>query len=173
MQVIKQNEGTGPTVPKGSLVKVHYHGTFPDGKVFDSSVQRGEPFQFKVGVGQVIRAWDEGICQLQKGQKAKFIAPPEFAYGKQGAPGAIPPNATLHFDVEVLDFVAPAQLQVIKQNEGTGPVVPRGAHVKVHYHGTFPDGKVFDSSVQRGEPFEFQVGVGQVIRAWDEGICQL
>ena len=67
MQVIPQNQGTGPVVPKGSMVKVHYTGKFPDGRVFDSSVSRGKPLEFKVGVGQVIRGWDEGICQLQKG----------------------------------------------------------------------------------------------------------
>ena len=67
MQVIPQNQGTGPVVPKGSMVKVHYTGKFPNGQVFDSSVSRGKPLEFKVGVGQVIRGWDEGICQLQKG----------------------------------------------------------------------------------------------------------
>lgn len=91
-------------VPKGALVKVHYTGKFPDGRVFDSSVPRGEPLEFKVGVGNVIKGWDEGICQLTKGQKAVLICPPEFAYGARGAGGVIPPNATLHFDVEVIDF---------------------------------------------------------------------
>ena len=106
MQVIKLNEGSGPLVPKNSIVKVHYTGTFTDGKVFDSSVSRGTPLEFKVGVGQVIRGWDEGLQQLSKGQKAKLICPPEFAYGAQGAGGIIPPNATLHFEVEVMDFKA-------------------------------------------------------------------
>lgn len=86
------------------MVKVHYTGKFPDGRVFDSSVPRGQPFEFKVGAGNVIRGWDEGIIQLTKGQKAELICPPEFAYGARGAGGVIPPNATLHFDVEVIDF---------------------------------------------------------------------
>ena len=86
------------------MVKVHYTGSFPDGRVFDSSVSRGQPLEFKVGVGQVIRGWDEGICALQKGQKAKLICPPAFAYGDKGAGNVIPPNATLHFDVEVIDW---------------------------------------------------------------------
>ena len=85
-------------------MKVHYTGTFPDGRVFDSSVSRGEPLEFTVGVGQVIRGWDEGICQLQKGQKAKLICPPDYAYGSRGAGGVIPPGATLHFEVEVIDW---------------------------------------------------------------------
>jgi len=135
-------------VPRGAMVKVHYTGKFPDGRVFDSSVERGDPLEFKVGAGNVIRGWDDGICQLQKGQKATLICPPEYAYGKQGAGGVIPPNATLHFDVEVIDFYTISnELQVKKLNEGTGPTVPRGAMVKVHYTGMLSDGRVFDSSV--------------------------
>ncbi len=104
MQVNKLNTGSGEVVPRGAMVKVHYTGKFTDGRVFDSSVSRGVPLEFKVGVGQVIRGWDEGICQLQKGQKALLICPPEFAYGAAGAGNVIPPNSTLHFDVEVIDF---------------------------------------------------------------------
>ena len=104
MIVEKINEGTGPVVPKGTKVKVHYTGKLPDGSVFDSSVTRGEPLEFVVGIGQVIKGWDEGICQLQKGQKAILTCPPDYAYGPRGIPGAIPPNATLIFEVEVIDF---------------------------------------------------------------------
>ena len=75
------NEGTGPLVPQGSMVKVHYTGKFTDGRVFDSSVSRGKPLEFKIGVGQVIRGWDEGITKLQVGQKAEITCPPDFAYG--------------------------------------------------------------------------------------------
>ena len=104
LEVEKLNEGTGPVVPKGAMVKVHYTGKLLDGTVFDSSVTRGEPLEFKVGVGQVIRGWDEGICQLQKGQKAILTCPPHYAYGAQGAGDSIPPDATLTFEVEVVDF---------------------------------------------------------------------
>ena len=98
------NEANGPTVPKGATVKVHYTGKLEDGTVFDSSIPRKEPLEFKVGVGQVIRGWDEGICSLTKGQKAVITCPPEYAYGAQGAGDVIPPNATLIFEVEVVDF---------------------------------------------------------------------
>ena len=81
---------------------MHYTGTFPDGRVFDSSVHTGEPLEFKVGVGQVIRGWDEGITQLTKGQKARLICPPDYAYGDRGAGGVIPGGATLHFEVELI-----------------------------------------------------------------------
>ena len=103
-QVIKHNTCSGPTCPAGATVKVHYTGTFPDGRVFDSSVSRGEPLEFKVGMGQVIKGWDEGITQLQKGQKAKLICPPDYAYGSRGAGGVIPGGATLHFEVELIDW---------------------------------------------------------------------
>ena len=97
-------EGDGPNVPSGSRVKVHYTGKFPDGNVFDSSIPRGAPLEFTVGAQQVIRGWDEGLQQLKKGSKAKITCPPEYAYGAAGAGGVIPPNATLIFDVEVIDF---------------------------------------------------------------------
>jgi FKBP-type peptidyl-prolyl cis-trans isomerase len=83
---------------------VHYTGKFTDGRKFDSSYDRGEPLRFKVGLGQVIRCWDEGLQHLQKGQKAVLTCPPDYAYGPRGVPGAIPPNSTLLFDVEVVDF---------------------------------------------------------------------
>ena len=102
--VQKLNEGTGPTVPPGATVSVHYTGKLTNGTVFDSSVSRGQPLSFQVGVGQVIRGWDQGICQLQKGQKAILTCPPDYAYGAAGAGGVIPPNATLIFEVEVMDF---------------------------------------------------------------------
>lgn len=102
--VQKLNETTGPTVPKGAMVTVHYTGKLTNGKVFDSSVSRGQPFQFKVGVGMVIKGWDEGVTQLRKGEKAMITCPPEYAYGSRGAGGVIPPNATLIFEVEVIDF---------------------------------------------------------------------
>ena len=104
LEVQKLNEGTGPVCPSGSRVKVHYTGKFPDGRVFDSSVSRGQPLEFVVGAGQVIKGWDEGITQLQKGQKAILTCPPNYAYGSAGAGGVIPPNATLIFEVELIDF---------------------------------------------------------------------
>ena len=103
-KVEKLNEGTGPTCPSGAHVKIHYHGTLQDGSVFDSSVQRGDPFECQIGVGQVIKGWDEGVIQLQKGQKAKLTCPPDYAYGPNGYPPVIPPNATLTFEVELLEF---------------------------------------------------------------------
>ena len=83
---------------------MHYTGRLMDGTVFDSSRSRQRPFTFTLGVGMVIRGWDEGVKQMKKGQRAVITCPPEYAYGAYGAPPRIPPNATLQFDVEVLDY---------------------------------------------------------------------
>ena len=104
LEVVVTQEGHGDVCPSGSKVKVHYTGKLTDGKVFDSSVDRGTPFEFTVGVGQVIKGWDEGITQMKKGEKATLTIPSDLGYGARGAGGVIPPNATLIFDVELIDF---------------------------------------------------------------------
>jgi peptidylprolyl isomerase len=95
--------GTGHSPRVGKQVKVHYTGTLENGTKFDSSVDRGEPFSFTIGVGQVIAGWDEGVVTMRVGGKRKLIIPSQLGYGIAGAGGVIPPNATLIFDVELLD----------------------------------------------------------------------
>jgi peptidylprolyl isomerase len=95
--------GKGASPTAGKMVKVHYTGTLENGKKFDSSVDRNEPFSFVIGVGQVIRGWDEGVMTMKVGGKRKLIIPAKLGYGSRGAGGDIPPNATLLFDVELLD----------------------------------------------------------------------
>jgi FKBP-type peptidyl-prolyl cis-trans isomerase FkpA len=102
MKIEKIAVGNGPAAKRGESVTVHYTGWFTDGKKFDSSVDRKEPFQFVLGRGQVIAGWDEGVATMCVGDKVKLTIPPEKAYGAQGYPGAIPPNATLVFEVELL-----------------------------------------------------------------------
>jgi FKBP-type peptidyl-prolyl cis-trans isomerase len=96
--------GDGEEVERGDTVSVHYVGTLEDGTKFDSSRDRGEPFSFSVGAGQVIQGWDEGIPGIKVGGTRKLTIPPDLGYGKAGAPPAIPPNSTLIFEVEVLDI---------------------------------------------------------------------
>uniref|UniRef100_A0A646QE12 peptidylprolyl isomerase n=1 Tax=Hemiscolopendra marginata TaxID=943146 RepID=A0A646QE12_9MYRI len=95
--------GDGQTFPKtGQTVVVHYTGTLQDGSKFDSSRDRGIPFKFRIGKGEVIKGWDQGVAQMSVGQRARLVCSPDFAYGSRGHPGIIPPNATLIFDVELL-----------------------------------------------------------------------
>lgn len=95
-------KGNGDQATAGKRVSVHYEGSLLSGQVFDSSYKRNEPIAFQLGVGQVIKGWDEGISLLQVGDKARFVIPSDLAYGSAGAGGVIPPNATLIFDVELM-----------------------------------------------------------------------
>jgi FKBP-type peptidyl-prolyl cis-trans isomerase len=94
--------GDGTIAESGTSVSVHYTGWLTDGTKFDSSVDRGTPFNFRLGAGQVIRGWDEGVKGMRVGGKRKLTIPPDLGYGAEGAGGVIPPNATLVFDVELL-----------------------------------------------------------------------
>ncbi len=100
LQITQLVVGDGPSPKATDVVRVHYHGTFPDGRVFDSSVERGEPARFPLN--RVIPCWTEGVQMMKVGGKAKLVCPPNIAYGPRGAPPRIPPNATLHFEVELL-----------------------------------------------------------------------
>jgi peptidylprolyl isomerase len=190
LQYIELAAGSGPAPQSGDTVSVHYTGTLTDGTVFDSSYQRGEPIKFPLGRGRVIPGWDEGIALMKKGGKARLVIPPELGYGAQGAGGVIPPNATLVFEVELVDIQAskvsaptkveeakyvttPSGLKYYDLKVGDGASPAKGQNVNVHYSGWLTDGTLFDSSVERGEPFSFRLGAGEVIPGWDEGVATM
>lgn len=102
MYIVETKKGSGAMPKNGQTVTAHYTGKFKDGKKFDSSVDRGQPFQFKLGAGQVIKGWDVGFANITIGSKATLLIPYSYGYGEQGYPGAIPPKSTLVFDVELI-----------------------------------------------------------------------
>lgn len=191
LQYIENVAGTGRAAEAGAKVAVHYTGMLDDGTVFDSSVERGEPIEFVLGVGNVIPGWDEGIALMSTGGKARLIIPSELAYGDRGAGNVIPPGATLTFDVELVDVqdgppgapAAPTEvaddqytvtasgLKYYDMAEGDGEAAQPGQSVTVHYTGWLTDTTKFDSSLDRGDAFVFGLGQGQVIKGWDEGVA--
>jgi peptidylprolyl isomerase len=176
--------GNGDVVSAGQSIEVHYTGWLWDdgvrGEQFDSSLDRGEPFQFDLGRCQVIRGWDWGVEGMRVGGRRDLIIPSRLAYGERGAGDVIPPNATLNFEIELLRIVDDASLpegvemEVIDHEVGTGDEAQACQTVEVHYTGWLwvdgARGAKFDSSLDRGEPFQFGLGMGQVIRGWDEGV---
>ena len=141
-------KGTGEDRPdKGSEVTVHYTGTLLDGTKFDSSVDRGDPFKFKLGVGQVIKGWDEGVASMLKGEKAILTCTPEYAYGARGSPPTIPANSTLKFEVELFSWKSDNDLfndggciRAKTFRKGSGYGFPKDIdEVVVTYAATHPD----------------------------------
>ena len=103
LKITELSVGDGAEAASGQTVVVHYRGTLESGKQFDASYDRGTPFTFPLGAGRVIKGWDEGVVGMKVGGKRKLVIPPDLAYGSRGAGGVIPPNATLVFEVELLD----------------------------------------------------------------------
>ena len=176
-------KGTGSEKPGPTdKVKVHYSGWTLDGKMFDSSVERGTPSTF--GLNQVIKGWTEGLQLMVEGEKRRFWIPADLAYGEN--PGGGRPGGMLCFDVEFIENLAPKPPEDVAAvpdtakktasglasrvlNEGTGTAKPTATNtVTVHYSGWTTDGKLFDSSVERGQPATFPLD--RVIAGWTEGV---
>merc|ERR1711974_293584 len=119
VEYISKPDACDKVARNGQMLTMHYTGTLEDGTKFDSSYDRNEPFKFQIGVGQVIRGWEEGVLGMCVGEKRKLIVPPEMGYGEQGAGEIIPGGATLHFDIELLETEdGPPPVNVFKQIDG-------------------------------------------------------
>jgi peptidylprolyl isomerase len=190
LQYTESEAGAGKKPQAGDVVAVHYTGTLSDGTVFDSSYDRGEPIRFPLGAGRVIPGWDEGIGMMAEGGKAILVIPPDLAYGERGAGDVIPPNATLIFDVELVEVTegAPASPAEVAEADyvtdesglkyydlvpGDGASPLPGQQVIVHYTGWLQNGDRFDSSLYTGDPLSFNIGMGQVIPGWDLGLATM
>jgi len=172
--------GTGDVCKSDDFVEVHYtgwlweaneEGVLGKGKQFDSSVERGAPIAFPLGMSMVIPGWDKGLVGMKVGGKRSLLIEPAMAYGPNGRPPVIPANSTLYFDVELVSL---PKLEIETLEEGTGAVAEKGDQVSMNYTGWLWEngekGTQFDSSTKVGRPYSFTLGAGQVIPGWDRGI---
>lgn len=190
LQYTRLEAGDGPAPQPGDIVSIHIRGMLEDGTEFDSTYSRDEPIQFALGQGMVLPAWDEGIALMKVGEKARLVVPPELAFGEQGYRDLIPPNETLTFEVELVEILPGSPLAPTEVDEGDyvttdtglkyydlevgdGATPQTGQIVSVHYTGWLEDGTKFDSSLDRGQPFTFTLGMHQVIPGWDEGVATM
>lgn len=186
--ILIQANKAGEAAVNETRVVANYSAYFKDGKMFDSSFDRNQPLKATIGKGQLFAGLNEGLSLMHKGEKARMIIPSKLAFGEQGN-GPIPANTDIIFDVELVDVqkvVPPVQYDIkgleakktasgityyeVKKS-GSNVKAAVGKTVKVHYSGYLADGKMFDSSVERGEPIEFPLGQGMVIQGWEEGIA--
>lgn len=159
--------GKGAQAQAGDLVTVEYTGKLKsNGKQFDSSRGR-EPFTFLLGAGQVIKGWDKGVAGMKVGGKRVLTIPSALGYGASGAGGDIPPNADLVFDVELLS-IDRVKVETLQAGKGKGAAM--GDSLKVHYKGSLTNGKEFDNSFKRGEPFPVTLGVTGLIPGFTQGL---
>ena len=184
-KITKKGKGMKPK--KGYLVKVHYTGTLIDGTEFDSSTKRGVPLPLKLGVGMVIKGWDEGLSLLTVGSKARFVIPGDLAYAARGSGKTIGPNETLVFDVELVfarelvpfktdgveEETIANEIKIFRIKKTEGALPKKGNVVTVHYSGYLENGKKFDSSYNRMQPFSFNLGMGRVIKGWDLAVADM
>lgn len=188
IEYVETSAGTGDQPAQGDRVAVHYTGTLEDGTVFDSSFERGQPIEFVLGQGMVIPGWEQGIAMMREGGQATLIIPPELAYGPQGSPPTIPPDATLTFEVELVEvFAAPRALDLSEDDytetesglkyyeitEGTGNTPVIGDRVLMDFAAWLEDGTFLGSSEQMGSPLVANLGSGQLFPGWEEAVLDM
>jgi len=190
LQYIDLETGSGDlTVEDGDSVTTDFIIWLADGpRYFTGSYQQGQPFSFAIGSGQVFPGWEEGMLGMQVGGKRQLLIPSDLALGEEGYGDAIPPNSDLLMEVVLNDVRKPAVKTEVDEGDftttdsglkyydivvGDGPMPEPGQTVVVHYTGWLEDGTQFDSSIDRGTPFEFPIGQGSVIAGWDEGVASM
>lgn len=195
LQYEQLEAGDGESPETGDLVSVHYIGRLEDGTEFDNSYERGQPFQFQLGVGEVIPGWDEGIALMRVGEKATLTIPPDLAYGSAGAGGVIPPDATLIFETELVavddppptptplppptsvddaEFITTESgLQYAVLEEGNGQRAQIGDIVTLEFAGWVEGGESIGSTASIGQPFQFMLGEEEILPGWDEMVLLL
>lgn len=190
LQYFLVESGDGPKPESGQIVSVHYTGFLDDGTVFDSSVDRGTPFQFPIGQGAVIHGWDEGIALLNEGSKARLIIPSDLGYGAGGSGGTIPPNATLIFDVELVEIFpgSPDSPAEVSEGEytvtdsgimyfdiktGDGPTPNEGQVVVLHFTAWLNDNTKLGSTIDTGQPIPYMLGSGELFPGFEEGVSSM
>jgi peptidylprolyl isomerase len=166
--------GSGPTAESGDYVLAHYTGWLYEdgqrGEMFESSRDRGEPLLFRLDRGKVLQGWDQGLKGVRVGGKRRLVIPSDLAYGQRGT-GRIPPDATLMFEIEVLEV---PQVQAEILTEGTGPLAEEGDIVELHILGWIDEdgqaGRKIQDTIEDNQPFQFSVGMEQTIAGLDMGV---
>lgn len=189
IKLLLQKQGKGKLLNKGDKIRLHYRGSLVDDREFDNSRNRNQPFEFILGMKQVIEGWDLALQYLKPGDAARITIPPDLGYGDVDMP-QIPSGSYLVFDIEIIEAIrdfAPKPFTTKGVNkhistsgleywiiqEGRGDKPTRGKTVEVNYTGFLENGDIFDSSVLKGTPISFRLGSGMVIPGWDEGIALL
>lgn len=189
LEITDTEVGSGSEAQDGDFLTIHFRGSLEDGQVFESTFERDEPIVVQVGTGQLpIKGWDDGMLGMREGGKRSLVIPPNLAFGDEGVPGFIPGGENIYMDIELVSIMKPptpwefdqsalesteSGLQYYVHEEGNGEKPEAGDMVAVHYSGYLEDGTMFDSSTLRNQTFVFQVGQGQVIPGWDEGLLDM
>jgi peptidylprolyl isomerase len=190
LQIAVLEEGTGDEEAEaGDTVTVAFTIWVADSeRYFTGSETTGQPFTFPIGSGAVFPGWDEGVTGMVLGEKRQLLVPSDLGLGEQSVGDVLPANSDLLMEVELMDLVKPRRATEIDESdyeetdsglkyydliEGGGATPEEGQTVVVHYTGWLEDGTQFDSSLDRGEPFEFPIGTGSVIPGWDEGVATM
>lgn len=161
--------GEGPEAAAGTRIMIHSKGMLENGDVFDTSHDEVHPYIFTLGANQVIDGWEQGIPGMKPGGKRRLTVPPRLAFGNSSG-GAVPPNSTVIFEIELFKVDHPDSLGIEELRAGDGAEVTEGSEVTVHYRGTFGNAQQFDSSYDRNEPMTFTLGEDNIIPGFVQGI---